>query len=81
VPKKEHYRHTVYIRGEGYELLREIVERVNATKTDVIVLALKLLKEVLELGPGENMVYMMSYDLWSELYDWYNRYHGWKQCR
>jgi len=78
MPKKEHYKYTVYIRGEGYELLRQIAEKVLATKTDIIVLALKLLKEVLEHGPGENFMWLIPVELWNELHLWYTQYHGWR---
>jgi len=78
MPKKPHYKHTVYIRGEGYELLKNIVEKVPATKTDIIVLALKLLKAALEFGPGENLMYLIPNELWSELHEMHMKYHGWK---
>jgi len=78
MPKKEHYKYTVYIRGEGYELLRQIAEKVPATKTDIIVLALKLLKEVLERGPGENLMWLIPVELWNKLHLWYTQYHSHK---
>jgi len=78
MPKKEHYKHTVYLRGEGYELLRQIAERVPATKTDIIVLALKLLREVLERGPGENFMWLVPVELWNELHEMYLKYHRWE---
>jgi len=78
MPKKPYYKYTVYIRGEGYELLKQLTEKLPKTKTDIVVLALRLLKEVLERGPGENLMWQLPYELWNELYELHNQYHGWK---
>jgi len=74
--KYEHYKYTVYIRGEGRKILDEIASKVNMTKSDIMVIALKLLKHFIEAGVGETAIYDMPNELWVKIYDMHKQYLG-----
>ncbi len=66
--KRGYYRYTVYLRGEGRKILDEIASVADMSKTDIIVVALKLLKHFAVHGVGESAIYSMPHDLWKQIY-------------